>query len=100
MKRSTAFLSVALALLLAGCLDLDNEFMLNPDGSGKVKIKCISAPVSFNLTDKKPPEEVLKTNVRQTLEQSEGVDAWSDVVAAIRDDGKMSFSGTAYFKDI
>jgi hypothetical protein len=100
MKRKIAFLSAALALTVAGCLDLDNEFTLNPDGSGKVKIKCVSAPMSFNLTEKKSPEETMKSQVRETLEQSTGVDAWSDVSASIRDDGKTVFSAVAYFRDI
>src|SRR5436190_1580238 len=101
MKKSTALLAAALAICLAGCLDLDNEFTLNPDGSGKVKIRCVSAPVSFDIGEKKKsPEELMKSLVRETLEQSGGVDAWADVAAAIRDDGKVSFNGTAYFKDI
>src|SRR6185436_757414 len=64
------------------------------------KIKCVSTAVSFNLGDKKSPEELLKQNVRETLEKSEGVDGWADLVAALRDDGKMSFTATAYFKDV
>jgi hypothetical protein len=97
MRKSIALVAL---LALAGCLDLDDDFTLNPDGSGKVKIKCVSAPVSFDIGEKKSPDEVMRKSVRETLEQSTGVDAWSDVVAAIRDDGKMSFTGTAYFKDI
>ncbi|HLY73519.1 MAG TPA: hypothetical protein VKU80_05310 [Planctomycetota bacterium] len=100
MRRGLPVLAAILALALAGCLDQDNEFTLNPDGSGKVRIKCVAAPVSFNLGKEKSPEELLKQNVRETLENSAGVDAWSDVVAGLRDDGKMSFTGTAYFKDI
>jgi hypothetical protein len=99
MRTSTALVAV-LSLALAGCLDLDDEFTINPDGSGKVRIKCVSAPVNFDLTEKKSPEEIMKKSVRETLEQSAGVDAWSGVQASLRDDGKMSFTGTAYFKDI
>jgi hypothetical protein len=100
MKRRLSILPAVLALALAGCLDEDNEFTLNPDGSGKVKIKCVAAPVSFDIGEKKTPDELLKKDVRETLENSEGVDAWADVVAGVRDDGKMSFVGTAYFKDV
>jgi len=100
MKRRPSVLPAVLALALAGCLDQDNEFTLNPDGSGKVKIKCVAASVGFDIGEKKTPDELLKKNVRETLEGSEGVDAWSDVVAGLRDDGKMSFAGTAYFKDV
>lgn len=101
MKKPAALLAAALLACLAGCLDMDSEFTLNPDGSGKVKIRCVSAPVSFDIGEKKKsPDELMKSLVRETLEQSQGVDAWADVTAAIRDDGKVSFSGTAYFKDI
>lgn len=100
MNKLAAAMVAILAIAMAGCLEQDNEFTINPDGSGKVKIKSVAAPVSFNLTDKKSPEELLKQNVRETLEGSAGVDAWSDVVASLRDDGKTSFTGTAYFKNI
>ncbi|HZE97957.1 MAG TPA: hypothetical protein VE981_13090 [Planctomycetota bacterium] len=98
MRRLTAALSVVFAVALAGCLDLDEEYSLNPDGSGKVKIKCALAPMRFSA-GKKSPEELLKSDVRETLEKCEGVDAWTDVSAVQRDDGKIAFSGTAYFKD-
>ena len=98
MRRSALALSAVLALALAGCLDLDEEYSINPDGSGKVKIKCAVAPMRFG-PGKKSPEELLKADVRETLEKCAGVDAWTDVTAVLRDDGKVAFSGTAYFKD-
>jgi hypothetical protein len=99
MRRSAAaILSAVLAFALTGCLDMDEEYSINPDGSGKVKIKCAIAPMRFT-TAKKSPEELLKSDVRETLEKCAGVDAWTDVSAVQREDGKVAFSGTAYFKD-
>lgn len=98
MRRLAAVLSAVFAIALAGCLDLDEEYSINPDGSGKVKVRCAIAPMRFT-TAKKSPEELLKSDVRETLEKCVGVDAWTDVSAVQRDDGKVLFSGTAYFRD-
>lgn len=98
MRRFQAVLAAVCALALAGCLDLDEEYSINPDGSGKVKIRCAIAPMRFTAA-KKSPEELLKADVRETLEKCAGVDAWTDVSAVQRDDGKVLFSGTAYFRD-
>jgi hypothetical protein len=98
MRRFFAVLATVFAIALAGCLDLDEEYSINPDGSGKVKVKCALAPMRFTNA-KKSPEELLKSDVRETLEKCSGVDAWTDVSAVQRDDGKIAFSGTAYFKD-
>lgn len=98
MRRLSPVLAALCAVVLAGCLDLDEEYSINPDGSGKVKVKCTVAPMRFTQS-KKSPEELLKSDVRETLEKCAGVDAWTDVTAVQRDDGKISFSGTAYFKD-
>lgn len=99
MKRSF-WLCVLGALSLAGCLDLDHEFTLNPDGSGKVKLRCVTTPMNFNPGEKRTPEEMLNSEVSDTLSKSAGVDAWTGVSASVRDDGKYSFAGTAYFKNI
>ena len=88
MRRFNAVLSAVFAITLAGCLDLDEEYSINPDGSGKVKIKCALAPMRFTNA-KKSPEELLKSDVRETLEKCGGVDAWTDVSAVQRDDGKI-----------
>lgn len=98
MRRFAAALSLVLAVTLAGCLDLGEEYTINPDGSGKVKVRCALTPMRFT-TKKQSPEELLKSDVRDTLQKCGGVDAWSDVSAEQREDGKIEFRGTAYFRD-
>lgn len=98
MRRLNAALAVVAALALAGCLDLEENYTINPDGSGKVKVRCAIAPMRFT-NKKQSPEELLKTDVRETLEKCQGIDAWTNVSAVQRDDGKVEFKGTAYFKD-
>ena len=101
MRPFAAIAVLALALAAAGCLDLDQEFTLNPDGSGKVVLRSVAPPVSFELTEKNPsPEKTMQKAVREELEKSEGIDAWKDVTASLRDDGKIEFKATAYFKDV
>jgi hypothetical protein len=99
MKTPATLLCAVLTLCLAGCFDSDEEFTLNPDGSGKVKIKAVSVPKPFQFGNP-TPEQMLKDAVTETLKKSEGIDAWTDVTANLKDDGNTIFSGTAYFKDI
>lgn len=98
MRKPAGAVVLALLFALAGCLDQEDEYWINPDGSGKVKIKCATTPFRFS-TAKKSPEETLKSDVRETLEKCGGVDAWTDVSAVQREDGKVVFTGTAYFRD-
>lgn len=93
--------AVLIGLAAAGCLDTEQEYTLNPDGSGKVRIVAVGSPLRIDFgNDKKPPEQAMKEAARETLEKSQGVDAWTGVEAKLRDDGKVAFSGTAYFKDL
>jgi hypothetical protein len=99
MKPLAALAAVLVAAV--GCLDTDQEYTLNADGSGKVRVVAIGSPFQFNFGgEKKKPEEGLREAVRDALSKSQGVDAWTAVEAKLRDDGKIHFSGTAYFKDL
>jgi hypothetical protein len=101
MSRTRTTIAALLGLAAAGCLDTEQDFTLNPDGSGKVKIKAVGAPFQLDFGQKKTsPEESAAKAGRETLEKSQGVDAWKDVDCVVRDDGKLAFTGTAYFKDL
>lgn len=91
-----AFLS-ALLLSTVGCIDMEEEYTLNPDGSGKVVVRWVGAPLDFN--NEKTAEARAASILRDEVTKSEGIDAWKDVSCAARDDGKFEFKGTAYFKD-
>ncbi|HYF01402.1 MAG TPA: hypothetical protein VEJ18_20940 [Planctomycetota bacterium] len=96
--RKTVPLLFALA---AGCLDLEQAYTLNPDGSGKVVVRSVFAPFSLQLGEReKSPEEGLLQAAREEITKAEGVDAWSEVSWARRPDGKSEFRGTAYFRDV
>ena len=87
---------LALLLLTAGCIDVEQEYTLNPDGSGKVVVRWLGSP--FDIGDKSA-EARAKSLLKDEVTKSEGVDAWKDVSCVARDDGKFEFKGTAYFKD-
>jgi hypothetical protein len=97
------FLSTGLALLLltSGCFDTQEDFTLNPDGSGKVVHECTFQSLNLNGNgDNEDPGKALTNAVREVLEKAKGVDTWRDVTFKTLDDGRLYFRGTAYFKDL
>lgn len=89
--------------LLTGCFDTQEEFTVNPDGSGKVSVNSICAPFEMNMggdDEKKTPEQKLLSSVKSLLENVKGVAAWKDVSYELQDDGRLKFKGTAYFADL
>jgi len=98
---------LAASAMLAGCFELKQDASLNPDGSGKAVVELTmpdmgAMGMSMGMDDKAPPpdpEVTLKQFAKQTLDDSKGVEAWSDVSFARTEDGRMKFKGTAYFKD-
>ncbi len=88
---------VACMLSTVGCIELEQEYTINPDGSGKVVVHWIGAP--FDFGPDKAPEAKAKSILKDEITKSEGVDAWKDVSCTARDDGKFEFKATAYFKD-
>lgn len=89
-------------LVLAGCIDLEQDYRINPDGSGKVVVKTVFVPFRLNVGDEgeRSPEDQLRDAVRNEIEKAQGVEAWGDVAWTRRPDGKSEFKGTAYFKDL
>lgn len=97
--RTLSIASVFVALVtIGGCIDLEQEFTLNPDGSGKARIHSVFAPTDF-MGSEKDPEVLARKAARDEVEKAEGVDAWKDVSWKLQDDGRILFQGTAYFRD-
>jgi hypothetical protein len=93
-------LGCLILLFLTGCFDTTEDFTLNPDGSGKVVIESLCAPLQLQMNEKQTPEQELHSSVRSILDNVKGVTAWKDVTYERQDDGRLKFKGTAYFKDI
>ena len=102
MKKFITCLSILGLLTISGCFESEEEVTLNPDGSGKMKIEAILqiGALSVAMGQESDPQHELTRSVRQILENSEGVTAWSDVSWQLRPDGKADFAATAYFDDI
>jgi hypothetical protein len=102
MKRFSFTLALAAILFQGGCFEMDEEVTLNPDGSGKMTVEVVFQDISLNMggVDEQDPREKLQSTISQLVEQSKGIDAWTDVSYRVQDDGRIYFKGTGYFKDI
>jgi hypothetical protein len=87
-----------LAMLLAGCLDVEHHYSLNPDGSGKVTVDARITDWTIDASDKDVQKKLQET-VKGYLDSSRGVEAWTNVTYALEGD-KVHFTGTAYFPDV
>ncbi|HEY8994109.1 MAG TPA: hypothetical protein VIM71_05575 [Lacunisphaera sp.] len=105
MKTSPCFRILILAGclaalgLLAGCFETKQEFILNPDGSGKVVHESKFQTVDFS-GGKRVSDKQLKAAVAEIISKARGVDAWRDVSYELLDDGRIAFKGTAYFRNL
>jgi hypothetical protein len=94
---------LAAAAMAAGCLEVRQDFTLNPDGAGKVVMDIISSDVSGappRPGGDRSPEGLARATVREMISQSRGVDAWADVSYDFTDDGRTHIRATAYFKEL
>lgn len=100
IKRAvTSGLGLAFALLLSSCYETKQDFMINPDGSGKVRHECTFQSVSLN-NENDTSVEALQAAIAKIVTDSKGVDAWTDVSFKRLEDGRIWFLGTAYFKKL
>lgn len=96
--RKILFLSLVL-LSAIGCFESKEDYVLNPDGSGKVTIVGTFETTMPGMTSSTDPKDTMM-EVKELLEKSKGVDAWSGVTYDRTKEGRVSFKGTAYFPDI
>jgi len=98
---------------LASCIDIEQNLVLNPDGSGKVTmITAVAMPSLDGLgglgdlpgaggeegKKLKPREQAREIAVG--LLRAEGIEAWGDVSYGVGKDGKTRASVTGYFPDV
>ncbi len=101
MKKVSRLLGIVImGLVLTGCLDTKQEFWLNPDGTGKVRVEAVLSRIDLGGGQDADPEVKAKSTVLDELQKAEGVEVWSDVAYEALDDGQVKFQGTAYFTDI
>lgn len=89
------------ALGLSGCVEGEQTFTLNPDGSGKLRIDVVMAPpaefVGGSPAKEPRTPEAARVQSLGTLLKAQGVVGWKDVTAGFAPDGRFKFAGTAYF---
>lgn len=97
MKKIISFLFFAL-LTLTSCIETEYEFILNPDGSGKVNIKTITDSDPMGMGGDKIANA--EKEITKMLWDTEGFDAWDNVSYKFnKDSSKMTILATAYFAD-
>lgn len=78
MNRIKYFITIVfVALFLTGCIDTDDTFTINPDGSGKVMRKALISldGMKFSLGDDLSDMEKLQNVVKDELKKAKGIDA-------------------------
>lgn len=84
---------LALALVVAltsGCFEVEDAWVLNPDGSGKVTRTLTLDPRG------KPAKDWANLGIKR----AKGVDAWADFKSTSTSDGRLRIQATAYFRDL
>ena len=87
-----------LLLPLAGCLEVEQRFTINPDGSGKVTVESFVTDWSLDAHDRDIKKK-LRESAREMIDSTRGVEVWRDVRYSL-EKGRFHFKGTAYFRDL
>jgi hypothetical protein len=99
--RFLPFTLAALAAALTGCINQEQTYHLNPDGSGKLVLAMtVDTSMMGALGGGNAPKDMGKEVVMQLLRGTQGIDAWADMTYETATDGKTKVAGTAFFKDI
>ena len=96
----TFLIIISACLILAGCYQTKQDFTINPDGTGKAVVKITSQMPNMDFGEKKDKNKMLLSNVKNIIEKSKGVEAWSDITYSTNKKGETEFKGTAYFQDV
>jgi hypothetical protein len=102
-RMMPVLLCLSLAVLNSGCVESKLLITLNPDGKGKIQIDALmSADAGFGAPSAKDTslDELKQRTVSKLLTGSGGVAAWKDVHAEWNPDGRLHFTGTAFFENI
>lgn len=90
------YLFLYLSIFLTGCFQVKNKYFINTDGSGKVFVEMTIPMIEFKTDEERKAER----KAEEIIEKSKGVEVWKNVKYRETEEGKLYFSGVAYFKDI
>jgi hypothetical protein len=91
---------ISAVLILGGCYQTKQDFTINPNGSGKAVVKITMQMPNMNFGEKQDKNKMLLSNIKNIIDKSKGVEAWSDVTYIMNKKGETEFKGLAYFPDV
>jgi len=94
------FFIFVFSVFLTGCYQVKKTYFINPDGKGKVIINAVLPVINLNVNQNNSEKPDLEEKVKEIIKKSKGVDIWKDVKWEETKEGKLHFTGTAYFSDI
>ena len=100
MKKKLLLMLAICLIATAGCLDEKREITLNPDGSGKMVYGTTFKPSTMKFGGTYQKTKTEGDHIAGVIKSSEGIDMWEDMSCKKLDDGKICFTGTAYFRNL
>ena len=99
MKYIKIYCSLFIFCFFTSCIEVEETFYINPDGSMKVDIKMTKPQMMFGNKSKDTSEEKLKKFALETIkETANSYEAISNVKYALNDDDLKTVSYTAYYR--
>ena len=98
MKHLIRIFLLSMFAFIIGCYETTTQYIVNPDGSGKVIVEVKAASIDMGVGTGK--SNGAKDLAKDVIKKSTGIDTWKDVEVKILDDGKNYFKGTGYFPDL
>ena len=92
-----------LAAILTGCIEMEQQVTLNPDGSGKLTVtSAVAIPDLGGLggDGAKPDPRGQAREIVVGILRSEGIEAWTNVKYEVGKDGKSRATATGFFPDV
>lgn len=111
MRRPLAWLLLLAVISMAtGCLEVHQQFTINPDRSAKVRVKLafdlgllerVQVETGIDMKNEvHEAEATMRSLARQCIATATGVDAWTDYSMEIRPDESITVWMTAYVPEV
>jgi len=111
MRRSLAWLLLLVVIsVTSGCLEVRQQFTINPDRSAKVRVKLafdlgllerVEAETGIDMKNEiHEAEATMRSLARQCIATATGVDAWTDYSMEIRPGESITVWITAYVPEV
>ncbi|MCD4831913.1 MAG: hypothetical protein K8R02_08955 [Anaerohalosphaeraceae bacterium] len=105
MKRTVNLLFLFYILFSGGCLEIEQEFFLNPDSSGKFICRLnVSVPTNIDSAAQKygiSAEKLMVGKIEAELNRCKGIELWRDGTYQFSEDKKVfHYNRVAYFRNL